>query len=94
MRWAAFFVSTAKFSESGSVMCLQNEGTFGERRIPFIGLLKCKHEDLSRFGGVLFFWKIAGLASEREHALGLHAIFRESPVLAEDPVAPRNATGP
>jgi hypothetical protein len=46
---------------------------------------------LSRFGGVLFFWKIAGLASEREHALGLYGIFRKSPVLANDPVAPRNA---
>ena len=39
----------------------------------------------------LFFWKIAGLASEREHALGLYGIFRKSPVLANDPVAPRNA---
>jgi hypothetical protein len=40
------------------------------------------------------FWNIAGLASEREHALGLYAIFHEPPVLADEPVAPRNATGP
>jgi len=92
MNFAAFFISTGKFPDSGWFLCSQNmTDASAEGALPYrFSEMETRKTFQVRPGFI--FLAARDLASKRERTPRGYAILRKPPLLQKYPVAPRHGT--